>query len=94
MNKSDYVKVGLPFTIGILKESKKSIVIFVNIRTMAMHLITKTEKRCDEAGLTNNILLLNGSLNKHEKFWRIRFFCDLSISSSNFYLIVLFRKLA
>lgn len=39
-----------------------------------MHLMTKMEKKCDEVGCKVDILSLNGALNKHDKFSRIRFF--------------------
>lgn len=74
VNTPDYVKTGLPLAIQRMKASKGSIVIFVNTRTKAMHLTSKLEKKCDECGHAVDILSLNGLLNKHDKFWRIRFF--------------------
>ena len=76
VNTADFVKRGLPRAVEKLKGSDDSIVIFVNTRTKAMHLTPKLEKKCDEVGCKVDVLSLNGALNKHDKFWRIRFFCD------------------
>lgn len=50
------------------------VVVFVNTMTKAIHLTTKLEKKCDEVSYSVDIPSLNGSLNKHDKIWRIRFF--------------------
>lgn len=74
VNTSDYAKTGLSLAIKTMKASQGCIVIFVNTWTRAMHLTSQLEKKCNESELAVDILSLNSSLYKHNKFWRIQFF--------------------
>ena len=53
-----------------------SVVIFCNSRTQSLHLLSHLNKKLDLAKLSVDVLNINGSLDKMDKFWRIYLFCD------------------
>jgi hypothetical protein len=53
-----------------------SIVIFCNSRKQSQHFAVQLEKKLDLMKLSIDVVNINGSLDKIDKFWRIRLFCD------------------
>lgn len=75
-NKADFVKVGLPKAVEFLVEDPDgSIVIFCNSRAQSMKYLKQFESKLNFAHSKVDVVYINGALNKHEKFWRIRLFC-------------------
>ncbi len=53
-----------------------SIVIFCNSRKQSQHIAFQLEKKLDLMKLSVDVVNINGSLDKIDKFWRIQLFCD------------------
>ena len=93
VGKGDYVKIGLANVIVHLQQDKEcKIVVFCNSRQKSFHYASELERKLDEVDVTDvDVLVINGGLNKHEKFWRIRFFCgsdDEFVEGSRFRALV------
>jgi hypothetical protein len=52
------------------------VVIFCNSRKQLLHFSINLEKKLDQLKLPVDILNISGSLDKIDKCWRIRLFCD------------------
>jgi superfamily II DNA helicase RecQ len=91
INKKDYVRVGLDPVIDFLKSNtSRKVCVFTNSVDKCIHFHTQLEKKLNEAGITCDVILIHGGLNKSEKFWRVRFFCG---SDSEFVEGLVFRCL-
>ena len=53
-----------------------SVVIFCNSRHQSLHVATQLEKKLDMKKLAIDVLNINGSLDKTDKFWQICLFSD------------------
>ncbi len=75
--KSVFVSKGLSMVTEFLDQNRdSSVVIFYNSQNQSLHLSGHLNKKLDLAKLSVDVLNINGSLDKMEKFWRIRLFCD------------------
>ena len=75
--KSLFVLKGLTMVIDYIEQnSHDSIVVFCNSRNQSLHITGQLERKLDMKKLSVNVLNINGSLDKNDKFWRIRLFCD------------------
>ncbi len=76
-NKGLFVLKGLSMVTEFLQLNHDScVVIFCNSRKLSQHFSFHFDKKLDQAKLTIDIININGSLDKIDKFWRIRLFCD------------------
>jgi hypothetical protein len=76
-NKGQFVSKGLNLVAEFLNNNHgSSVVIFCNSRKQSHHFLVHLEKKLDQLKLPFNVLDINGSLDKIDKFWRIRLFCD------------------
>ena len=72
-----YVSKGLTLVSEFLRDhTAKSAVIFCNSRHQSQHFRDHLERKLNELQLNVDVLHINGSLHKTDKFWRIRLFCD------------------
>jgi hypothetical protein len=60
----------------LLHNPDLSVVVFCNLRKQSQHFTTHLEKKLDLAKLAIDVININGSLDKIDKFWRIHLFCD------------------
>jgi superfamily II DNA/RNA helicase len=75
--KAQFVTNGLMLVADFLQQNlDSSIVIFCNSRKQSQHFAVQPEKKLDLMKLSINVVNINGSLDKLDKFWRIRLFCD------------------
>jgi superfamily II DNA/RNA helicase len=75
--KAIFVSKGLTTVANFLEHNPDcSVVIFCNSRHQSLHIASQLEKKLDMKKLAIDVLNINGSLNKTDKFWRIRLFCD------------------
>ncbi len=75
--KSLYVSKGLTLVSEFLRDHPvKSAVIFCNSRHLSQHFWDHLECKLNQLKLNVDVLHINGSLHKTDKFWRIRLFCD------------------
>ena len=75
--KAIFVSKGLTMVANFLEQNpESSVVIFCNSRHQSLHIATQLEKKLDMKKLAIDVLNINGSLDKTDKFWRIRLFCD------------------
>ena len=72
-----YVSKGLTLVSKFLRDHPvKSAVIFCNSRHQSWHFRDHLERKLNELKLNIDVLHINGSLHKTDKFWRICLFCD------------------
>ena len=72
-----YVSKGLTLVSEFLRDhTTKSAVIFCNSRHQSQHFRDHLERKLNELQLNVDVLHINESLHKTDKFWRIRLFCD------------------
>jgi superfamily II DNA/RNA helicase len=71
-----YVSKGLTLSKFLRDHPMKSAVIFCNSRHQSQHFQDHLERKLNKFKLDFNILHINGSLHKTDKFWRICLFCD------------------
>ena len=72
-----YVSKGLSLVSEFLRDHPmKSAVIFCNSRHQSQHFRDHLECKLNELKLNVDVLHINGSLHKTDKFWRICLFCD------------------
>ena len=65
-------------------------VVFCNTKGGVAHYASQLERKLNELKNDADCLVIHGGLNKHEKFWRIRFFCgddDEFVSSTLFQIL-------
>jgi superfamily II DNA helicase RecQ len=71
------VSKGLTLVADFLQHNlDNSVVIFCNSRKQSRHFAVQLEKKLDLMKLSVDVVNINGSLDKIDKFWRIRLFCD------------------
>ena len=76
-NKSQFVAKELTLIADFLLHSPDlSVVIFCNSWKQLQHLTTHLEKKLDLAKLAIDVININGSLDKIDKFGKINLFCD------------------
>jgi len=64
-----------------------SVIIFCNSRQQSLHIASQLEKKLDMKKLAVDVLNINGSLDKTDKFWRIRVFVTIAaVAVANFAL--------
>ena len=72
-----YVSKGLTLVSEFLQDhTAKSAVIFCNSRHQSQHFWDHLERKLNELQQNVDVLHINGSLHKMDKFWRICLFCD------------------
>ena len=72
-----FVSKGLSIVTEFMDQNRdSSVVIFCNSRNQSLHLSSHLIKKLDTAKLSVDVLNINGSLDKMDKFWRICLFCD------------------
>ena len=75
--KSVFISKGLLMVTEFLDQNcNSSFIIFCKSRNQSLHLSSHLNKKLDLAKLSVDVLNINGSLDKMEKFWRIRLICD------------------
>ena len=75
--KAIFVSKGLVIVTSFLEQNpNSSVIIFCNSRQQSLHIASQLEKKLDMKKLAVDVLNINGSLDKTDKFWRIRIFCD------------------
>jgi hypothetical protein len=75
--KALFISKGLAMVTNFLEQNPDcSVVIFCNSRQQLLHIASQLEKKLDMKKLAVDVLNINGSLDKTDKFWRIRIFCD------------------
>jgi superfamily II DNA helicase RecQ len=85
VTKNDFVKVGLSF---VAKKHLSdypgcNVVIFCNSRAKSVHYASELERKLNEIGNETDVIVIHGGLNKHKKFWRMRFFCGIDVEYVN-----------
>lgn len=76
VGRGDFVKMGLTLLVQHLKTDKDcKVVLFCNSRDKTHKYASELERKLNESGEDYDLIVVNGQLNKHEKFWRIRLFC-------------------
>ncbi len=72
LKKAQLVSKGLLLVADFLQRNPdSSVVIFCNSRRQPQHLLIQLEKKLDQLKLSVNVVNINGSLDKIDKFWRI-----------------------
>ena len=72
-----YVSKGLTLVSEFLRDhTAKSAVIICNSRHQSQHFRDHLELKLNKMQLNVDVLHINGSLHKTDKFWRICLFCD------------------
>ena len=72
-----FVLKGLSIVTDYIEQnSHDSDVIFCNSRNQSLLVTGQLENQLDMKKLSINVLNINGSLDKNDKFWRIRLFCN------------------
>ena len=68
---------GLTLVSEFLRDhTAKSAVIFCNSHHQSQHVRDHLERKLNKLQLNVDVLHINGSLHKMDKFWQIRLFCD------------------
>jgi superfamily II DNA/RNA helicase len=76
-SKVHFMSKGLLMVTDFLQDNRdSSVVIFCNSRKQLLHFSFHLGKKLDQVKLSIDLLNINGSLDKIDKFWRIRLFCD------------------
>ncbi len=76
-NKAQFVPKGLLMVTDFLQlNHDSSVVIFCSLRKQSQHFSVHLDKKFDQAKLSIDVININGSLDKIDKFWWICFFCD------------------
>jgi superfamily II DNA/RNA helicase len=88
--KGQFILRGLTMIVDFIRtNSTKSAVVFCNSRRQSQHLRDNLESKLNEMKLNVNVIHINGSLHKTNKFWQIRLFCDKGhIREANFRVLV------
>jgi superfamily II DNA helicase RecQ len=89
-NKGHYVLKSLSLVSKILQENPSlSAVVFCNSRKQLQHFCDHLEQKLNKMKLNIDVIHINGSLHKIDKFWRICLFCDEThIREANFRVLV------
>jgi hypothetical protein len=75
--KAQFVSKGLVFVAEFHQANPHcSAIVFCNSRKQSQHFSKELEKKLDHMRLSVDVININGSLDKIDKFWRIRLFCD------------------
>ncbi len=75
--KAQFVSKGLlPVADFLQCNPDSSVVIFCNSQKQSPHLLGQPEKKLDQPKLLVNVVNIKGSLDKIDKFWWIRIFCN------------------
>ena len=75
--KSVFISKELSMVTEFLDQNRNSsVIIFCKSLNQSLHLSSHLNKKLDLAKLFVDVLNINGSLDKMEKFWRIRLICD------------------
>jgi superfamily II DNA helicase RecQ len=84
-----YVSKGLTLVSEFLRDhTAKSAVIFCNSHHQSQNFWDHLERKLNELQQNVDVLHINGSLHKTDKFWRIRLFCDNGhIQEANFLVL-------
>ena len=56
-------------------ESRSKVAVFCNTKGGVAHYASQLERKLNELSNDSDCIVIHGGLNKHEKFWRICFFC-------------------
>jgi hypothetical protein len=76
-NKGQFVSKGLLMVTDFLQLNRdSSVIIFCNSRKQSQQFSLHLDKKLDQAKLSIDVININESLDKIDKFWRIRLFCD------------------
>jgi hypothetical protein len=88
--KGQFVSRGLTMIAEfICANPTKSAVVFCNSRRQSQHFCDHLERKLNKMKLNMDVIHINGSLHKIDKFWRIRLFCDEGhIQEANFRILV------
>jgi superfamily II DNA/RNA helicase len=77
LKKAQFVAKGLTLVADFFQQNlDSSVIIFCNSCKQSQHLDLQLEKKLDLMKLFVNMININGSLNKIDKIWRIRLFCN------------------
>ncbi len=77
LKKAQFVAKGLTVVAAFFQTNPdSSVVVFCNSRKQSQHFSQQLEKKLDQLRLAIDVVNINGSLDKIDKFWRIRLFCD------------------
>jgi hypothetical protein len=75
--KGQFVSRGLTMIAEFIRANPtKSVVVFCNSRRQSQHFRDHLERKLNKMKLNIDVIHINGSLHKIDKFWRIRLFCD------------------
>jgi len=75
--KSQFVSKGLVVVAEFLQDNPDcSVIVFCNSRKQSQHFAKELKKKLDHKRLLVDVVNINGSLDKINKFWRIQLFCD------------------
>ena len=88
--KGQFVSRGLTRIVEFIRANPtKSAVVFCNSRRQSQHFRDHLEQKLNKMKLNVDVIHINGSLHKTNKFWRIRLFCDEGhICEADFWLLV------
>jgi superfamily II DNA helicase RecQ len=76
-SKVQFVLKGLSMVTDFLQDNcNSSVFIICNSRKQSQHFSFHLSKKLDQLKLSIDVLNINGSLDKIDKIWRIRLFCD------------------
>jgi hypothetical protein len=76
-NKGQYVGKGLTYVANFLENHPSdSAVIFCNSCWQSQHFRDHLKRKLNQLKLNLDVVHINGSFHKVDKFWRIRLFCD------------------
>ncbi len=89
-NKGQYTAKGLLYVAKLLdKHPSKSVVLFCNSWRQSQHFCDHLEQKLNELKLNLDVIHINGSLHKIDKFWCICLFCDEAhISNFDFRVLI------
>jgi hypothetical protein len=75
--KAVFVSKGLVMVTNFPEQNSNcSVVIFCNSRQQSLHIASQLKKKLDMKKLAVDVLNINSSLDKTDKFWQICIFCD------------------
>ena len=75
--KGQFVSKGLTLLAKFIRDNQlSSAVVFCNYRKQSQHFRDHLEWKLNELKLNVDVIHINGSLHKTDKFWRICLFCD------------------
>jgi hypothetical protein len=72
VNKGDNVKIGLTRITEHLQQSSGKVVLFCNSHPKSYHFSSELQKKLNLIQLDVDVFVINGALNKYERFWWIR----------------------